>query len=190
MGGLIPLILIGPMYCGVGLCFLAHEQGHRPSFDLLFKGFDYFVNALVPVLLYSLALVIIIPCYMGGLFGGMMLIGSGEEIGIVLGICLIIAGLSVMILGSTFMTYGFMFSSFLVAEYKLEGMEAFNVSLSGIQKNFFGLFGVTIATALVAICGMMLCYIPLLLMVPLFLAAPFMCYRKIYRPELKTPPKF
>ena len=79
------------------------------------------------------------------------------------------------------MSYGYMFSSFLVAEYKLEGMDAFKVSLEGIRKNFFGLLGITIATMILAVSGILLCYIPFLLMIPLLTCGPFMCYRKIFR---------
>ena len=94
--------LMGPMYCGIGLCFLAKEQGQRPSFDLMFKGFENFVDTLIPVLLYSLLLLVIVPLYMGGLIGGIFLIGSGEGIGIILGLCLIIFGLSALMIGSTY----------------------------------------------------------------------------------------
>ena len=187
LSGIIPLILVGPLYCGIGLCFLAQERGQRPSFDLMFKGFDSFMESLIPVLLYGLLLLVIIPCYLVGWIGGLVLISSGDEVAIISGICLMIAGISIMLLGSVFMSYGFMFSSFLVAEYKLQGMEAFKVSLSGIQKNFFGLFAVSIATAIIATAGLMLCYIPFFLMLPLFMGSGFICYRKIFRPRTTSP---
>ena len=189
IAGVVPLILIGPLYCGIGLCLIAKERGQQPSFDLLFKGFEFFVNSLIPVLLYSLALLIIIPCYLGGVFGGIILISSGDGAAVALGVCLIIAGILTFVIGSTLMTYGYLFSCFLVADFKLEGMDAFNVSLSGIQKNFFGLLGVNIATAIIGIAGVMLCYIPFFLMLPLFIAGPFMCYRKIFRWHAKSPNK-
>ena len=189
IGSVVPLLLIGPIYCGIGLCFLAKEKGQQPSFELMFKGFEQFMESLIPVLLYSIALIVIIPCYMGGLFGGLALISSGEEVGFILGGCLIIFGVTSLILGSTFMSYGYLFSTFLVADYKLEGMDAFNISLSGIQKNFFGLLGITIASAIIGIVGMMLCYIPFLLMLPLFMGGPFICYRKIFRDYAKSAQK-
>ena len=122
-----------------------------------------------------------VPCYLAGLFGGFALCSTGEEIPMVLGVCSIIFGISVLAVGSTFVSYGSMFACFLVAEFKLEGMEAFKISLNGILKNFLGLFGVMIASMIVSICAILPCYIPFLLMLPIFFGAPFICYRKIFR---------
>ena len=189
IAGVVPLILIGPIYCGIGLCFIAKEQGQLPSFDLMFKGFEYFSNSLIPVLLYSLGIIVLIPCYMGGMLGAFLSIASGEVALIFLGVFLIFATIFILAIGSSFITYGFLFSTFLVADYQLEGMDAFKVSMDGIKKNFWGLFVVTIATTIIGIGGIMLCYIPFFLMLPLFMAGPFMCYRKIFRGQLSPPRK-
>ena len=181
IAGAVPFFLAGPMYCGFGLCFLAKERGQLPSFELMFKGFEQYIQTLIPVLLYSLGFVVVLPLYMVGVFGGMILASSGDGVGIVIGVCMYLGGLTTMILGSTFIGYGSMFSCFLVAEYKLEGMDAFKVSLVGIQKNLFGLLAVIIASMIASVCAAMLCFIPLLLMIPIIFAAPYMCYRKIFR---------
>jgi len=186
ISGVVPLVLLGPLYCGMGFCFLAKEQGRQPSFELLFKGFDHFVETLIPILLYSLGILVIIPFYFAGFFGGLLLIGTGEELPIILGICLFMAGVSVMIVGSTFVGTGWMFSCFLVAEYQLGGMDAFTVSLSGIRKNLFGLFGIMIASTIIGSCALLACYIPFILMLPIFFGAHFICYRKIFRPPAKS----
>ena len=73
-----------------------------------------------------------------------------------------------------------MFACFVVAEYRLEGMDAFKVSMKGVPMNFFGIFDVMIASMMVTFCAMLLCYIPLLLMIPVFICAPFICYWKIF----------
>ena len=183
IAGAVPLIVAGPIYCGLGLCFLAIERRQQPSFDLMFKGFEQFMNTLVPVLLYFLFTFLVVPFYLVGVFGGMGLCSTGEGVLVFLGICSILFGVSVMIIGSTFIGYGAMFACFLVAEYRLEGMDAFKISLKGIQMNFFGMFGVMIASLILTFCAMLLCYIPLLLMIPIFTCAPFICYRKIFRAQ-------
>ena len=185
IAGAVPLILLGPIYCGFGLCFLAVERRQQPSFDLMFKGFEQFMNTLVPVLLYSLFAFLVVPFCLAGLMVGIGLCATGEGGLIVLGMCSILFGVSVMIIGSTFIGYGAMFACFLVAEYRLEGMDAFKISLKGIQMNFFGMFGVMIASSILTFCAMLLCYIPWLLMIPIFTCASFICYRKIFR----TPPE-
>ena len=41
IGSLAPLgILLGPMMCGIYLCYFGRERGYRATFELLFKGFD------------------------------------------------------------------------------------------------------------------------------------------------------
>ena len=67
----------------------------------------------------------------------------------------------------------------------MEGMDAFKVSLEGIRENFFGLSGVMIASMIFSICAMMLCHIPLLLLMRIFIGTPFVCYRKIVRSPVK-----
>ena len=183
IAGAVPLIVAGPIYCGLGLCFLAIERRQQPSFDLMFKGFEQFMNTLVPVLLYFLFTFLVVPFYLVGVFGGMGLCSTGEGVLVFLGICSILFGVSVMIIGSIFIGYGAMFACFLVAEYRLEGMDAFKISLKGIQMNFFGMFGVMIASLILTFCAMLLCYIPFLLMIPIFTCAPFICYRKIFRAQ-------
>ena len=182
----IPLILAGPMYCGIGICFLSKELGFSPSFDLLFKGFDNFVETLTPVLLYSLGFLFIIPIYMGGVICAAILFSSGNEIAIALGACLYFGTIFTVMICSSMIGYGYMFSSFLVAEYRLDGMEAFKVSLVGIRKNLFGLLGVSIASVIVTFCAVLPCGIPAFLMLPIFVCAPFICYRKIFRPRARS----
>src|SRR5437588_9796822 len=47
IGGLVPIVLFGPMMVGIFLC-LQQRQRHQPvEFGLLFKGFDQFVPALI-----------------------------------------------------------------------------------------------------------------------------------------------
>jgi len=181
IAGVVPLIVAGPIYCGLGYCFLAVERRQQPSFDLMFKGFDEFLNTLIPVLLYSLFMFLVIPIYLISVFSGVALCSTGAAVPFTLGICSILFGLSVQIIGSVLISYGALFACFLVAEYKLEGMDAFKVSLKGIQKNLLGMLGVTFASMIVSFCAMILCYIPLLLMIPIFICAPFICYRKIFR---------
>ncbi len=183
IAGAIPFILQGPIYCGLGLCFLAVERRQQPSFELMFKGFNDFMNTLTPVLYYALCSFPVIILYLLGVLGGMFLCNSRDPILIALGIVMFLFALSVLIVGLAFIGFGSIFACFLIAEYKLTGMDAFNISLKGLQKNIFGMIGVTIAAMIVTICAMLLCYIPLLLMLPIYFCVPFICYRKIFREQ-------
>ena len=180
LAGMIPIVLIGPMYCGLGLCFLAKKRGEPVSFDLLFKGFDHFVPTLVPVLIYMAMSLAIIPVMVVGVVVFMAAVSSGSVVASVISIVLFAAFYIVFIALMMVLSYGIFFSSFLVAEYQLDGMEAFKLSFEGLQKNFFGMLGVAVGGAILSFAGALACYIPLILMIPMFLAGPFICYQKIF----------
>ena len=48
IGSIVPMcIMLGPMMCGMYLCFRYRMNGIQVRFETLFKGFDVFVNALL-----------------------------------------------------------------------------------------------------------------------------------------------
>src|SRR3979411_3209419 len=65
IGGLVPLgILMGPMMCGIYLALFKQRRGDPIEFGLLFKGFDYFGDAVIATLIHIVPiLVIIVPAY-------------------------------------------------------------------------------------------------------------------------------
>src|SRR5437660_741121 len=51
LAGAVPAILVGPAMCGIHLCLLRRLHGRRVSFDMLFRGFDYFGPSLIATLI-------------------------------------------------------------------------------------------------------------------------------------------
>ena len=52
IGSIVPMcIMLGPMMCGMYLCFRYRMNGIQVRFETLFKGFDVFVNALLAMLI-------------------------------------------------------------------------------------------------------------------------------------------
>ncbi len=48
IGSVVPMgIILGPMMCGIYLCFRYRMNGIQVRFETLFKGFDVFMNALL-----------------------------------------------------------------------------------------------------------------------------------------------
>lgn len=182
IASVIPFVLIGPMYCGLGLCFLAKKRGDPFDFDLLFKGFDHFVATLVPVLIYAAMSLVIVPVIIVGVFAIIALISTGNGIAVAVGIMALVTIYISFTALVMVLSYGIFFSSFLVAEYELDGMDAFKISFDGLKQNFFGMLAVGLAGAILSIAGAILCYIPLMLMVPMLFAGPFICYQKIFTP--------
>src|SRR2546427_4609689 len=65
LGGAVPVVLIGPMMCGLYLCLLAKMRGEQVEFDKLFKGFDYFVPGLVAAAIQTVPIIIVmIPSWL------------------------------------------------------------------------------------------------------------------------------
>ena len=53
-------ILLGPFMCGIHLCFLCKESGGQTSFNMLFKGFDYFMPGLVASLIMMVPIILMV----------------------------------------------------------------------------------------------------------------------------------
>src|SRR6188474_39322 len=76
IGSVVPLgILMGPMMCGLYLALFQTRRGQPIEFGILFKGFDYFGDAVIAALLHMIPIVIIIApayvLYIVGMFGMM-----------------------------------------------------------------------------------------------------------------------
>src|SRR6266849_6003501 len=64
IGGAVPIVLIGPMMCGLYLCLFAQIRGQPVEFGVLFKGFDYFVQGLVSAAIQTMPLfIVLVPSY-------------------------------------------------------------------------------------------------------------------------------
>src|SRR6266849_2603792 len=60
IGGAVPIVLIGPMMCGLYLCLFGKMRGAPVEFGELFKGFDYFVQGLVAAAIQTVPIFIVL----------------------------------------------------------------------------------------------------------------------------------
>ena len=65
LGSLVPFaILLGPMMCGIYMCYFARMRGEEVSFQKLFRGFDHFAESLIASLIVlGITLCFLIPVY-------------------------------------------------------------------------------------------------------------------------------
>src|SRR5947207_7185006 len=64
IGGVVPIVLLGPMMVGIFLCLFQRMRNQPVEFGLLFKGFDQFVPGLVVTVLKMIpVLIILVPYY-------------------------------------------------------------------------------------------------------------------------------
>ncbi len=180
IGGLVPLVIVGAMWCGFAKCLLLKERGQPMDFNQLFDGFNYFVQGLVAVLLTVVAiLAAIIPIVIvaiAGTFLSSMLGDAGFLVAIPL--FLVVYACYIVVIG--FFQICLLFSSCLIVERKMDGLEAFKASLSGIMQNLGGLLVVSLIGMVILFVGTILCIIPGLLAMPMIVAGHFICYRKIF----------
>lgn len=180
VGGIIPVIIMGPMMCGVFLCLIDKVDGKPASFDKLFKGFDYFVPGLivsliimVPVFVFIFA--VYIPMIAISIAGPRM---SEEElwpfIFSIIAVELVIGILMTLI--HSFLIFAFP----LIVDKNLGGFQAVRTSIRAVWANKAGVGGLFAVGILVAIVGYALLCIGIYLAIPVILMATTVAYRKVF----------
>lgn len=180
VGGVIPVVIMGPMMCGVYMCLLDKVDGKPASFDKLFKGFDFFlpsfivsVIVMIPVFVFIFA--VYIPMIAISIAGPRM---SPEEVWpLIIGMLLLELLIGIfMVLLHSFLIFAFP----LIVDRKLSGIQAAKLSARSVWANkggVGGLFGVGI---LVAIVGYMLLCVGIYLALPVIIMATTVAYRKVF----------
>ena len=186
IGQAVPLgILMGPMMCGIYLCFFSKRRGLPFEFGTLFKGFDYFGQSIVASLLHFVPVVaIIIPAYVigyVGMFGMIAALGADSSgiASILLFIVLIFFWLVVILL-LIVVAIGFSFAYPLIVDRGMQGFDAVKVSFRGAFANFWGLLGMAVLSALLSVVGVFLCYVGVLFVFPITLSAVAIAYERIF----------
>jgi uncharacterized membrane protein len=188
IAGFVPLgILMGPIMCGIYLTLFRHMRGGKIEFSMLFKGFDYFVESLIATLLYFIPILLLILPFYGAMVsaifffsrhshaggqpsaGAMALFGLGFFL-----FALVIAGASFVV------AVMFTFAYPLIVDRKLSGIEALKLSAKAGLANFWGLVGLLLLNAVMAIAGMLLCYFGVFLVLPVNFAGHAMAYRQVF----------
>jgi len=190
IGSFVPLgILLGPMMCGIHLCYIQRINSKPASFELLFKGFDFFVESLIATLIMvAVGVVVIVPVYIIFMivFVGIMASSGGEpDPAAVLPLMMImypiIIGLSILV------GLPFIFVYPLIVDRGLKAVPAVKASFRGVLTNAFGVFGLVFVYTVISFIASCLCYFPAIMFLPLSLCGIFLAYRKIYT---KEPPAF
>jgi len=186
IGGAVPVILIGPMMCGLYLCLLAKMRGEQPQFELLFKGFDYFVPGLIAAAIQVVpALVLILPAYTIFLVFALSTLPGHDPYAqsqsppaiffVVLVLFIIFAVAVALVLNVLFLL-----AYPLIVDRKLSGWDAIKTSARAAMKNFGGLLGLVLLNAGLAILGVIACYVGIIFVLPIAFASYAAAYRQIF----------
>ncbi|RPI80135.1 MAG: hypothetical protein EHM45_00110 [Desulfobacteraceae bacterium] len=153
-------ILAGPMMAGMILITFAllDKKEPKPQLNDLFKGFDHFVQTLLFVLVWGIALFIInivlgfIPCL-------------GQILAIAVGL---------------FASTALMFGLFLIVDKKMDFWAASLASFEKVKTNFFPFLGLAFIAGILGYIGVILCGIGLFLTLPLYFCIMSIAYREVF----------
>ena len=188
IGGAIPLILIGPMTCGLFISFFKARRREPLEFGTLFKGFDFFGPGVIASLLHTLPiLAIVIPAYILFYVGFVVSIavqgasGSDPNPAAFLGLFGLFALFwLVMMIVIVFISIGFAFAYPLIVDHKLSGVDAVKLSFKGAIANFWRLLGLMIITGLINMAGVLCLYVGMFLVFPITYGAMAIAYEQVF----------
>ena len=195
IAGLIPLGFgIGAMFCGIYYCLLQKINRQPVGFEMLFKGFDFFLPGLIVTLILIIpniiSAIILVASTITMLFsltdshGGLnetaifALYGTVFTEGVI--VALILSCLHALI----------MFAFPLIVEHRLSGVEAFKLSAKAVWKNLPGVIGLIICEFVIGIIGYLALFVGVYFTLPIMFAGVFVAYRKVFpaAPNYNSPP--
>ncbi len=193
IGGLVPIVLLGPMMVGVFLCLQQRQRNQPVEFGLLFKGFDQFVPGLIVAVLKIVPIFILMIPYYIFLFVTMATTmprgpnPSPDEsrafflsfFGFEIVFVVIVSVVSILL------EIFFMFAFPLVADRKMAGLDAVKLSFKAGRANFGGLLGLILLNGLFAMLGVLCCIVGVYFYMPIGFAAQAVAYRRVF-PEIET----
>lgn len=181
--GIVPILLQGPLTCGLFMCLSASARGEKPTFELMFKGFDKFVPSLIVALFQLIAvLVAMIPTFLL-MFGAMLTAAATSSQGEAPGPLFffgILGSYGLMFVLMTAVQALFLFAYPLLAERELDGLAAVKLSIAGVRANLVGVLLLILLNAVISMVALMLCCLPILVAVPLMHASHFAAQRRIF----------
>lgn len=189
IGGIVPIVLIGPMMCGMFVCFRERMLGRPGGFDGIFKGFDKFAESLIASLVQTaISMVVIIPVYMVFAFVIMFLIlgidnaqNGPPSAGFLFGILAAYGGLFLtlgVLIALISVPFTFVFP--LVIDKNMQAMEAIGASWKAAKMNFMGIFYMHLLHMFIAGIAALCCYLPAFLFMPLAFGATYTLYQDIF----------
>ena len=187
IGSAVPIILLGPMMCGLNLAFFKARRGEPVEFGTLFKGFDYFAQSLIATLLHMVPiLLIVVPAYLlfyVFVFLSMAAAGSSGDpnpaaffgVMAMFGIFWLVVLVVIVII-----SIGFTFAYPLIVDRGLQGFDAVKLSFRAALANFWRLLGMMLITSLLSIAGVLACYVGMFLVMPIAYAAIAKAYEQVF----------
>jgi hypothetical protein len=192
IAGAVPLgILAGPMMCGIYHCLLRHFRGRSVKFEMLFRGFDDFLQSLIATLLMVLPLIaILVPAYILLIVGMIASMpapapGAPPPSGPPAGFFAALGAFYVVVFVVSVLVQVFFFFTYpLITDKKLSGVQAVGTSFRAAMGNFGGVLGIVLLVTLLSLAGSLACCVGAFFVLPIHYAAFAVAYRKVFDPEV------
>ncbi len=191
----LAIVLVGPMTCGIFLCLLRRHRGQKVSFDMLFEGFQYFLESFIATLVMMVPVLVIVGLFYvlvcGGFLGvrfAMMPQPGQQPAPLDKTVVVIIVAMAVVVLLLLFLAVVvvqslFVFSYFLVVDRKMSGWEAVKLSVRAGWANLGGVIRLTLLNMLLSIAGLLVCYIGAFFVLPISYAMITAAYLEVFNEE-------
>jgi uncharacterized membrane protein len=194
LGGVVPIVLLGPMMVGIFLCLLQRLRNEPVEFGLLFKGFDHFVQGLVVTVLKMIPIfIVLVPYYIFvvAMIATMMPRGGVQSPEEAQGFVMSILGFEVVFFVvimavSIMIEIFFMFAYPLVADRKLSGLDAVKLSFRAGKANLGGVLGLMLLNTLLGFVGVLCCGVGVYFYLPVAFASQAVAFRRVF-PETFQP---
>jgi hypothetical protein len=186
LGGLIPIVGIGVMFCGIYYCLFQKANGQPVAFDGLFKGFNYLVPSLIATLVVIIPSLVLMFFMYGSIFALLFSLTnsrgriSESALPILFGTMMIEGVIMGLLLGCLHALI--MFTYPLIVERGLSGVNAFKLSARAVWKNLSGVVGLILGEFVLGILGYLACGIGVYFTLPIMFAGVFVAYRKVFPP--------
>lgn len=180
IGGTVPLILIGPMMCGIYLVLFHKHEGRTVDFAMLFKGFDYFVPGLILAIIITVPLIVFIFAMYIPMIGVAIAAPKMDESEVFMFIAGTLALEFVVALVMVCLHTLLIFSFPLVVDKNLSAIQSVKLSARAVWGNLGGVAGLFAVGFGVAIVGYLMLCIGIYLVLPLIIAASLVAYRKVF----------
>jgi MFS family permease len=153
-------ILAGPMLAGLALVILEllDKQEPKPEAGKVFKGFDYFINSFLYIVVWGIAV-----------FIGSIILGVVPVIGQLAAIFFVYAAQAFL-----------MFGLFLIVDKKMSFWPASMESINTVKPNFWPLFGLSLVAGIIGSIGAIAFGIGIVFTIPIQGCILAVAYREVF----------
>ena len=153
-------LLAGPMLAGLALVILQLLDGKVPPPEAgnVFKGFDYFLQSFLFVVIWGIGLVI-----------GSAILGAIPVVGQ-------LASLAFAYAAQAFLMFGL----FLIVDREMEWLPASTLSINTVKSNFWPFFGLSAIAGIIGSVGVIACGIGVVLTIPIQGCILAVAYRSVF----------